>query len=297
MNQTEYIIGQTIRYVPASETLYLVSRPEDLVVLTPGCNRLLLHLLSSRGSVLSRDAIFSVLWEQYGYSPSNSSLNTYISLIRKAFVNLGLNDEVVVTIPKVGFIFSPDIAVEVIEIHSHPENENVSAHGETLPVPERLPAVSGSEAEERIYHTPVVTEQIRPEQKPFRFRRRIYMGGLFGAVIIAGGLLAFYRHEPEPPRITPVKLGQIDGCPVNYLPAHAGDTVVLSDTEAEEIVKSSNLPCKTDGEYFFYADKNVNAGQPGKIYVSFCQFRNSKMISCLDYMNHHFVFSGSDALP
>ncbi|MGT3828211.1 winged helix-turn-helix domain-containing protein, partial [Enterobacter kobei] len=81
MSQTEYIIAHTIRYVPASETLYLVSSPETLVTLTPACNRLLLHLLSSQGTVLSRDTIFSVLWEQYGYTPSNSSLNTYVSLI------------------------------------------------------------------------------------------------------------------------------------------------------------------------------------------------------------------------
>ncbi|WP_170973902.1 winged helix-turn-helix domain-containing protein, partial [Citrobacter sp. wls831] len=121
MNQTEYVIGQKIRYVPASETLSLVSRPEDLVVLTPACNRLLLHLLSSQGTVLSRDTIFSVLWEQYGYSPSNNSLNTYISLIRKAFINLGITDDVVVTIPKVGFIFSPDISVEATHIYSEPE--------------------------------------------------------------------------------------------------------------------------------------------------------------------------------
>lgn len=40
MNQTEYIIGQRIRFVPASDKLCLVSNEEISVTLTPACNRL-----------------------------------------------------------------------------------------------------------------------------------------------------------------------------------------------------------------------------------------------------------------
>ncbi|MGT3828528.1 winged helix-turn-helix domain-containing protein, partial [Enterobacter kobei] len=239
--------------------------------------------------------IFSVLWEQYGYTPSNSSLNTYVSLIRKAFVNLGQSDELVVTIPKVGFIFSPDIAVDIIEINSHPESEQeqIPDTGQNLQF--IAPKNDGPVYEDAVQEIVALPEELKPVMQTRRSRQWIYTGAVSGAIILAGIIAVYFTRQADIPQIVPVNMGHLDGCPVHYLPAHAGDTMTLTEDEAYEIVKSANFPCKNGGAFYFYADKNVTSGHPGKIYVSSCQLSNRKMTSCLDYMNHHFIFSGNSA--
>lgn len=292
MNHIEYVIGKKIRYVPASEILHLVSSPEELVVLSPACNRLLQLLLSSQGTVLSRDAIFSVLWEQYGYTPSNSSLNTYISLIRKAFINLGLSEDIVVTIPKVGFIFSPDISVNMIEINQHLENDSDITHvthsSNSVAITTNAAPVNETTTHAIPKHQVELTTALQNRLSCLP----ILLGVIAGTIIIASTMYIYLSRDSGLPQIEPVDIGQLDGCPVSYLPAYAGNTTTFTYAEVAEIVKSANFPCKTGGEYYFYADKNVTAGQHGKIYVSSCQHRDGKMTSCLDYMNHHFIFSG-----
>lgn len=289
MYQMEYVIGQIIRYVPASETLFLVSRQEDQVVLTPACNRLLLHLLSSQGTVLSRDAIFSVLWEQYGYSPSNSSLNTYVSQIRKAFIHLGLTDEIVITVPKVGFIFSPDVPVEAIPVHSGPDYADDIMDAGIYPVPETVNKTGLPAEENKILLTPVSVEDITPDVRTARPRIWVYPG-LF-AVVLSVFLLAliFYPRGAVVAEIAPVSMGQLNGCVVNYLPAHAGDTLQLSENQIAQIIRSSDFRCQPGEIFYFYADKNIITGHSGKIYVAACQLENARMTACRNYMNHHFI--------
>lgn len=72
---------------------------------------ILSYILKHQGETLQRETIFADIWEKYGQTPSNNTLTQYISLIRKSFQQIGFTDELIVTIPKVGFYISSEIHI------------------------------------------------------------------------------------------------------------------------------------------------------------------------------------------
>ncbi|WP_421105891.1 winged helix-turn-helix domain-containing protein [Serratia marcescens] len=73
--------------------------------------RLLLEMVSNRDVILHREELLKRVWEDYGFSGSNNSLNVTISELRKSFANMGLDPKIITTIHKVGFRFNGNVAV------------------------------------------------------------------------------------------------------------------------------------------------------------------------------------------
>ncbi|NUU65969.1 winged helix-turn-helix domain-containing protein [Enterobacteriaceae bacterium BIT-l23] len=88
--------------------------------LTNTANRILALLIESRGEVIERQYLLENVWESYGHVGSNGSLNQYISILRKSLASLTDLDDIIIAVPKVGFLFSPDIDVlpwkETVEV-------------------------------------------------------------------------------------------------------------------------------------------------------------------------------------
>lgn len=93
----------------------------DSIELSLTSTRLLAELLNHRRDVLSREEIFQSVFDQHGARSSNSNLNQYISILRKNFFELGLEKDVIVTIPRVGFRISENVNVSALDEQS-PEN-------------------------------------------------------------------------------------------------------------------------------------------------------------------------------
>lgn len=91
------------------------SGPEQSKRLTNTANRILSLLIESPGRVLERDYLLEKVWEDVGHPGSSSSLSQYISILRKTLTSLILIDEVIISVPRVGFYFSQDIAVERLD--------------------------------------------------------------------------------------------------------------------------------------------------------------------------------------
>ncbi|RXJ09082.1 winged helix-turn-helix domain-containing protein [Lelliottia nimipressuralis] len=130
----KYLIANRVSY--DSENGELVVREpgnEQSKRLTNTANRILSLLIASPGQVLERDYLLDKVWEEAGHPGSSSSLSQYISILRKTLTSLIFIDEIIVAVPKVGFYFSPDIAVELL-------NDEEMASTSFLPVSLRKPA-------------------------------------------------------------------------------------------------------------------------------------------------------------
>ncbi|WP_413504026.1 winged helix-turn-helix domain-containing protein [Serratia grimesii] len=301
MNYKDYIIGRTIKFTPSSEKLSLLDSPENFIVLTPACNRLLVYLVSNQGVVLSRDAIFSILWEQYGSTPSNSSLNTYVSLIRKAFLNLGFDIQVITTIPKTGFLFNPDIIVEEIETHSAHEIKEALLSDDVCKCEDNVMGEVFTQVGIRELQTSIPAENecivIEDEVGQVALKRSKKKVQLF--ILVVGVLLTvaastLIQSDSVLP-VTPMKAGQIDSCEIMFIPAHAGDSVMFSDFQARFIVKQSGFTCKPGGVFYVYADRRVTAMQSGKIYVSYCEVKNKQANNCTDFLGDNVMLPDSSS--
>ncbi|KFC93125.1 hypothetical protein GLGR_3516 [Leminorella grimontii ATCC 33999 = DSM 5078] len=109
-----YLINKNIVFNTEDRTLAMLQDEMSVVVLSNSSNRLLYELLYDYGQTVSRDTLFQNVWDKHGLVSSNSNLNHYISQLRKSLTSFGLNDKVIITVPKVGFRFSDTIPVVLI---------------------------------------------------------------------------------------------------------------------------------------------------------------------------------------
>ncbi len=90
-----YKINETVRFKPADGAIWSIESPEQVINLTiTNCNLLCL-LLNKKGEILSREQILEDIWDKQGLRSSNNTLNQYISILRRTFSLLGIDDEVI----------------------------------------------------------------------------------------------------------------------------------------------------------------------------------------------------------
>lgn len=107
-----YIIDGKIIYRSVDGTIRLLEEDESQsVILTPLVNKIFTFLISHHGELVTRQQIFEDVWEKAGLIPSSHTLNQYISTIRKILSTYFDDREIIITIPKSGYIFSNEVTV------------------------------------------------------------------------------------------------------------------------------------------------------------------------------------------
>lgn len=90
--------------------------PSDLsgepVPISNPSKRLLLLLIDHYGMPINREVIFKKVWDDYGMISSNNNLNQCVSKLRRIIKVMGIDDELIVTVPKLGFMLRREILVE-----------------------------------------------------------------------------------------------------------------------------------------------------------------------------------------
>lgn len=117
---TKYIINKQIDFFPSTGTLKIIDSELEINLPIPA-SCLLLTLITTNSDLIKREFIFDKVWEQYGIAASNSNLNHYIGILRKSFHHLGLEEELIITVPKLGFTLNKNI-----EINYYIEKQNKS---------------------------------------------------------------------------------------------------------------------------------------------------------------------------
>ncbi|MGK4353188.1 winged helix-turn-helix domain-containing protein [Enterobacter sichuanensis] len=105
----KYIIELDVLFSPEDKTLSLNNNPDIAVQISNQANRLLLEMVKSKNELLTRNELIQRVWEDYGFTSSNNSLNVAVSEIRKAFSSLGKTTQIISTIPKVGLQFVGEV--------------------------------------------------------------------------------------------------------------------------------------------------------------------------------------------
>jgi DNA-binding winged-HTH domains len=99
------IINDQVLY--DSEKRVLSAQGERAVLSAPTA-RLLELFIANNYKQLNRELIIEEVWGRYGMIPSGHSLNKSVSMLRKAFSAVGM-DDLIVTIPREGFLFEAQI--------------------------------------------------------------------------------------------------------------------------------------------------------------------------------------------
>ncbi|WP_368544574.1 transcriptional regulator [Enterobacter soli] len=112
----KYLIASRVVYdTEIGELTIPGSELAEAQKLTHTANSILSLLIASPGKVLERQYLLEEVWESAGHTGSSSSLNQYISILRKTLTSLTDIEESIIVVPKVGFYFSADIDVQLLE--------------------------------------------------------------------------------------------------------------------------------------------------------------------------------------
>lgn len=268
MNQYNYIIDGMIQFIPGQDMIRLKESPEVFIPLSPACTQLLLIFINNRGVVLSREHILDLFWEQMGSTPSGNSLNAYVSAIRRAFSSLGLTQEAITTVYKVGFVFNPDMLVE-------PENQTQSKEENSVVEPIDESRVESDSQED-----------VSIAKKTSAWKKIIVcLICVWTALLVSPVIWKQKTLEPVKTRVDTKE------CNISYLPFHSGEKYYSGNEVQKNIINRSGFTCKPGGEYFFYADNRVQEGHTGNIYVSYCIRNGAKLDRCKDYMEHLWSYN------
>ncbi|MBC3377669.1 winged helix-turn-helix transcriptional regulator [Serratia fonticola] len=105
----KYTINLIVVFDPDHRTLALNNNNQTTIELSKPSCRVLNEFIKNNGENLSRDALLRNAWEDYGFSPSNASLNNCVSDLRKSFVSLGIEKPIIITLPRLGFRMEAEI--------------------------------------------------------------------------------------------------------------------------------------------------------------------------------------------
>lgn len=111
----KYRLNDHIIFDVDTGTLCLTEFSDDPISISNPSKRLLLLLITHHGEAVSREVIFKKVWDDYGMVSGNNNLNQCVSKLRRVIKTLGIEDEVIATVPKVGFMLRYEVMVESSE--------------------------------------------------------------------------------------------------------------------------------------------------------------------------------------
>ncbi|MFT2793956.1 winged helix-turn-helix domain-containing protein [Serratia sp. T13T92] len=110
-----YLINNQISFDAIKGELYIYGEEAaGMCTLPDSATRLLAFLIANKENIVSREELLDEIWEQYDLKASYNNLGNYLRSIRKAFKDLGMDDEVIITFPKKGVQLNPDMVIEEV---------------------------------------------------------------------------------------------------------------------------------------------------------------------------------------
>jgi DNA-binding winged helix-turn-helix (wHTH) protein len=142
---SKIILNHHVIYDKSSGSLMDIAKKHDEIVLTTPANNCLQILLKNKPEITTQKELFEEVWEKYGIPINANKLYQNIAMIRKAFRQLGVEEDVIVTIPRRGMLVAD--TVEITEYDECADNRGNEAQlaNYALPTPildERLGEVS-----------------------------------------------------------------------------------------------------------------------------------------------------------
>lgn len=106
-----YTINGRIAFTPQRNTLILIIDNTKNVLLNIPASRCLLLLIQQDGEIVARETFFQEVWIKHGLQVTNNCFYQNISLLRRAFKQLGIEQDIIVTVPRVGVRLDAALAV------------------------------------------------------------------------------------------------------------------------------------------------------------------------------------------
>ncbi|PNF13470.1 hypothetical protein A6J71_00060 [Enterobacter cancerogenus] len=204
----------------------------DDITITLLHSQLLELLIRYQGFAVSRNEIFDKIFDVNGAHTTNNNLNQNISILRKHLLHLGITDEVITTVTRVGFMIRDSILIEISD---------------------------NGAAEEQFSFTQVPVNNLhilkRTKRKFFFGTTLIAITLLFLFMLHKGYKIAAQLKPDNLPLLSYKQSKDFLGCKVNKLSARGAGDDYFSDEKFYDII--SNLKCDSPQNTEFYISRNT----------------------------------------
>lgn len=256
-----YLLNSRVRYRSEDGVLTKFTANNEVVdevILTVTANRILHLLIESRGQTLARDTLLNRVWEENGLTHSNNTLIQYISLLRKILTQYLEEEDIIRTVPKVGYIFDDRVQVEIIS----------------------APKTAGILPEEAHTVTPAIRARVRPG--------RLYI--VAGVIVSLAGILTFtFLNKKQGHTGSVYTLNKT-------VPYKGCDQFVLSRNNPRDIkgytpdamratYDKLGITCRPGEVLVSYFQGEIRSQGRGTVFLATCfvDARNKKLESCHSY--------------
>lgn len=280
----KYKINAFIIYDAVDGTLSLKDDEVD-TQLSITANALLYYFIQNRG-VVSRDDVLKAVWDDNGLVSSNSNLNQYLSLLRKAFRQYGI-ENIIITVARGRLEFNSEVTLERLnDAKMHPA--------------EFIKSLSEIDAAEVVLSPVIEPPLIEPENnaalppkspKPFTKAKRemcwYFASGAFLLCSILLLVMAYLSNQPS----QPINMTVLEhaGCDVLSNEKMINGTVAQNYVQNFDKVRNNlNLACVEKERFvFFYGDKLQTNGL-GRVFLAHCAVNEDNPFS---YCDNYFYYS------
>lgn len=248
------------------------------VVLSTTAIRILSYLLKNQGVVLSREEFFETVWGAYGQEASNNSLNQYLSVLRKSFRNVGLDHEIIITVPKQGFLIKAKVEYDeedliALEKHFYTSDEP----GEESEISDLNFTMTDVEVvqEKRLSDESHLVEA--PKNNKLTFSKGNYGLKVCVILILVCTIAFVYQYWPSSSKVIPTVLlhtiGKVETCPVFSFYESSEEMLQTKMDIARKMTIEHKLPCIPNAIYIFQPDDLFVYNQKGHVLLSRCTTR------------------------
>ncbi|CAI0696568.1 transcriptional regulator [Serratia quinivorans] len=285
----KYIINLIIIYDPEQRSLLLNNSPLTAIELSKPSCRVFNELIKRNGADLSRDELLKNAWEDFGFPSSNASLNNCISEIRKAFVSLGMEEKIIITMPKVGFRLDANIQTiaesgnkdepvrqpEQVEQQSSPVSPAYSELEKPEPRQENFEQLSAPA--ELSNNLPLIAK-IQKVKTSHKIKLLLPILPLL--------LIPILMLTTGPgKRATVMSLYNDDECKISTLGPDKGTQNMLSRAKAK--IASLNIDCENEKHDIFYIEERSGENVKNRAFLAVCdRLNNDEYSSCKNYKDN-----------
>ncbi|MGI3450937.1 transcriptional regulator [Citrobacter freundii] len=232
------------------------------VTLTLTMNRLLACLLEKQGQVLTRNELLDSVWDAHGLRSSSHTLNKYISELRKHFVQFGIVEECITTVPRVGFMFNSDVEISVM---TQPNIVGKSIFNVEKTETQKVKSRSLIGGKNRFLSISLASAVI-----------------LISATFVVLGVGVPSKDLSQTTNLKTYFLFNYDECPVYTVQKNSAS---LSEQKKElfiDLAQEYEIDCLEGSSFLYQVSESYLYGNKGRAFISRCTSRNDKYISCLN---------------
>lgn len=282
-----YLIENEIIFNPEDNSLSLLDDSESKVAVSNPARRILLLLIEQQGIVVSREAFFKNVWDDYGLTASNNNLNHCISKLRKVISTLGYHNEFIVTVPKVGFIIRKEISVEpYLGQKNHLEEVKPPGNALTEKPEEPRPALTLTRPDDGVISPAIMPEHNVTQAGVLKGKHPYYviMSLLVTTALAAWAFFILYNDLRDPK--SELQIVRIGACDL-----YSTEPIALSRRHdfvqlAENFLHKNNIACKPGDIFIFESERfsmPINTGSVRDFMAQCSTDDNHKINICMSY--------------